>query len=761
MTTNIKNKRILWLINHTTLREFEVPLLVSLGYEVYLPKHLPSDEANRSASIDYSYDNALTIPEDELTVLNNHDFYSGIICSQIADIINTRFNTVIFAFFPNLFEQLVKNFQGNLLLRAFGLNGDASYTGIIKQVFPKDFLSRVEAIEDRFWFAQSYPNLSEVETGALKRKALTLPLGLPESFFSHANSWIGNNRNILFVCPRIASSPNYYGLIYHNFKKHLGALPHIIAGAQPLPIDDPAVKGFQSRNQLDEWLRTCKAMFYHSQEPRHLHYHPLEAIAFGMPLIYLRGGILEQLGEKNQPGACVDFKEAKRKLEAVLNDDRNFIQELLFSQTKILQHFQMNTCRKIWMTSFPEITQTVTTKIQPKRLTIAVLLPVPYRGGSLRAAKSVAKMLILGSKNAKREIKVIFSCVANYYDLPIDFSDLIEMGVEIRETNWEHISNNKLQNTGVCSSALLNEKNFLQPTDNLCNFNDCDFWLQISDRTDPPLAPLKPYGVIVYDYIQRYVPELFANHVEKAFWKTVRNASFVGVTTPQTRIDAIQYAGVRANKVTLLPMEFSPIEVVPQIDSSNQDCYFLWTTNMSIHKNHLRAFQALEIYYKKYQGKLDCFVTGVDTLKLLNGKTKVEYQEKVQSYLHNNPLLLEKLKILGNLPDKEFTYVLSKAKFLWHPTLIDNGTFSVIEAAYHNVPSLSSDYPQMRYIDNMFNLNMLFMNAQNAEDIAKHLLQMEQQHFERRALLPDKNYLTQLSYANQAPKFWEAIEKWL
>ena len=55
-------KRALWLINHTTLRKFEVPLLTELGYEVYLLKSFPYDEGNLSASVDYSYDATLTIP---------------------------------------------------------------------------------------------------------------------------------------------------------------------------------------------------------------------------------------------------------------------------------------------------------------------------------------------------------------------------------------------------------------------------------------------------------------------------------------------------------------------------------------------------------------------------------------------------------------------------------------------------------------------------------------------------------------------------
>lgn len=34
-------RRVLWLLNHTTLRECEVPLLQSMGFEIFTPKRFP------------------------------------------------------------------------------------------------------------------------------------------------------------------------------------------------------------------------------------------------------------------------------------------------------------------------------------------------------------------------------------------------------------------------------------------------------------------------------------------------------------------------------------------------------------------------------------------------------------------------------------------------------------------------------------------------------------------------------------------------
>jgi hypothetical protein len=53
-------RRILWIVNHKTLMSGEVPLLRSLGFEVFVPKILPAHDRNlRSAGVTYDYDAAL------------------------------------------------------------------------------------------------------------------------------------------------------------------------------------------------------------------------------------------------------------------------------------------------------------------------------------------------------------------------------------------------------------------------------------------------------------------------------------------------------------------------------------------------------------------------------------------------------------------------------------------------------------------------------------------------------------------------------
>lgn len=760
-----KDKRILWLINHTTLREFEAPLLTALGYELYTPKCIPDLIYEWSGSIDYSYDHTLTIPKDELDILNQHDFYEGTLTQPILSIINKYFGAVFVVFYPKMLEQVVKGFEGRILLRAFGLDKSTSYGKIIDDALGRHFLSRLQAIGERFWFSEAYPNLHEIEPHALKSRSVYHPLGLPDKFFTHRNTWTGGVNKILFFCSRIKASPTYYGKIYESFKKHFGDIPHLIAGNQPIAVDDPCVAGHQPREKIDEWLRTYNVMFYHSEEPRHLHYHPLEAIVYGMPLIYMREGVLG-ITNKDQPGACTSFKEAREKITRILDGDQAFIKEICRRQVEMLEPFTWEYNLRTWEKNFVSkiMTTPVISKLNNAVKTIGVFLPVGYKGGSLTGAKNIAKMIHLGSRNTNEPINVVFSCIDNHYNIAEDFEDLIELGIPVRETHWSIISRNEAARAqGFTNQRYpLHHPAYVMPNSGIGNFNECDFWLLISDRVNQPLAPIKPYGMIVYDYIQRYVPEIFSTGFsDHSFLATARAADFVITTTPQTKEDAIQYAGVPAHRVHVAPMEFNPLICSFEPNANNEN-YFMWTTNPTPHKNHLRAIEALDIYYGELGGKFDVVMSGSESefFRMDQHCTHIKYTthvKKVRALLEEKPNVRKHLHVMGNLPLSDYVSRLASAKFLWHPTTIDNGTYAVIEAAYYGVPSLSSDYPQMRFMDERFKLNLNFCQSSQARDMAVNLKKMETEHYALCDALPSREFLGQFSFTELAPKFWSLI----
>jgi len=396
---------------------------------------------------------------------------------------------------------------------------------------------------------------------------------------------------------------------------------------------------------------------------------------------------------------------------------------------------------------------------------VAVLLPIKDKGSILVIALNVVKMLQSISK--KEKIEVVFSCISGFYNINVDFKELIDMGIEIRETNWKIVSKSDVTITleYMQIKKELKYSKYLLPSDGIKNFMDCDFWLLVSDRTKLPIAPVNSYGVIVDDYVQRYIPEVFTK-VEKsyelAYIQTVRNANFVLSTTPQTCLDVIQYAGVDKKKCLLGPIVVN----LPKLNTlkyfKNEFDYFIWPTSWDYNHNHENVLEALKIYLNEYNGKLKIIII-FEMIEISNdkkaNKKKLLYIKNIKKILKKDTILKNNIITLDNLDKNEYLSILSYAKFLLHSTLYDNGTLSVVEAAYYAVPSISSKYPQMEYINDKFKLGINFFNPYDPYSIAKCISESEKKNVNIKELLPTQKSLEKFSPKKLANEFWEIIRK--
>jgi glycosyltransferase involved in cell wall biosynthesis len=755
--------RVLWLLNHTTLRKFEIEQLRNAGVdEIFLPKSFPYDEGNLSANVDYSLDAKLSIPQHELDILNAQDWYSSP-SLEAWEIANSYFDVAIIGFFPKQMKSTIRRFKGAVVLRVFGLSKGYSYSELIYKVADERLVRDIKALGRRFWFGAGYEHLHQVESRYLANRNCFLPVGL--STVDTSSEWTGKEPRVLFVCPRIASSPYFEG-IYQNFVTDFGDMPYTIGGAQPIKVEDPRVIGFIPRQDHDQNMREHRVMFYHSQEPNHIHYHPFEAIAAGMPLVFMAGGLLDSIGGIGLPGRCESTAEAKSKIKKILAGDASLIKSIRKTQATLLLAIKAENCAPIWQSNFRRVLDELEKnrreqEICPHRQTkIAVVIPVAYKGGTLRGAKLLAQAIYHGSAQAGEPSEVILLHLDcdSYSDN--DFSDLCHE-VKRRTFNWKQLDANEARRAMRYAGHdgwEPRSDSYSTMDDGIKQLQDCDLWLIVSDRLSKPLLPLRPVIHMVYDYLQRYVP-ILPNGADQSFLNAARTAERTFVTTEFTRKDAIQYAGVPTERIRKLPM-LAPIfskEKKPEKVSSPD--YFIWTTNISVHKNHSNALLALQYYYEDFEGTLNCEVTGVDTSKLLSASPP--HLQDTVSWVKGKRLLSKRISWRGDLPERDYQRLLSGAAFLWHAGRIDNGTFSVIEAACLGIPALSSDYPPMREIDQQFTLNLAWMDANDPKDMARALKAMEQTHRARRTLLPSTEQLAQQSVKNLAGEYWKAIRECL
>lgn len=765
---SIQPLRVLWLLNHTTLRNFEVNQLQEMGAsEIFIPKKFPYDEGNLSASTTYELDEALTLRPDEIAFLNDQDWY-GSPKQEAWDLVNRHFDIAFIGFFPNQIASVCRNFKGAIVLRAFGLGGEETYSKLIRQIGGSSLQSCILTAGKRFWFGMGYDHLADCENSFIANRAVFMPVGLSRG--DVLNEWTGEDGVVFFVCPRIGSSP-YFKRVYEDFLESFKGIPYKIGGAQPISVDDPNIYGFLSIREYANVMRRSRVMFYHSQEANHIHYHPFEAIRVGMPLVFMAGGMLDRMGGRELPGRCTSLIEARSKIERILANDQKLIDRIRSTQVVLLEPMKPENCASAWQSGFRQVIlgleiyreeqakRPITRR--PKR--IAVIVPVGYRGGSLRGAMALSQALYTGSRQMNEAAELVFAHLDDPAIYSEDAFDELYSGVTRRSFQWKILSaaeaRRAMRYAGFDGWEPTAE-NYIVPEDGMRQFLDCDLWVIISDRLSYAVLPIRPVVLMVDDYMQRYV-DLLAHGADAAFLAAARSAEKVLVTTDFTYRDATQYAGIRPDRLSKVPM-LVPESPILRLAESSVDAprkFFLWTTNAALHKNHLKAAEALRLYYEELEGQLDCRVTGVNTKNMLT--SELPHLKSMAELFGRSKLLRRRVKWMGELPEAQYRRILSSASFLWHAGQIDNGTFSVIEAACLGVPSLSSDYPAMQEIDRQFSLRLAWMNPASSRDMAKKLKQMEIEADLRRTKLPSAAELHAQRIECHAKAYWQEIRSCL
>ena len=348
--------RLLWIVNHRTLMQAEVPILLGLGHEVFVPKIIPGDDPEyRSGVVTLEYDASLSVPPSALRVLNAHDFYRREWSPTVAGILDRYFDVLVTSVSAYLtpLSEATRKFHGTVVARVFGREDPRRYSEFL-EAGPAPLLDQIRAMGRRFVFGQGYANLAEIETQELRDRAATITVPLPTHAFEHAGQWTGRGEHTILLCPTIRRT-GYYRMVYEGVKRDFGDLPHLIFGGQTERIDDPAVLPYLSDEALLDLYRSAPVFIYPSSEPRHVHYSPLEAMVVGTPVLYRRGALIDFLSDRaSLPGACGDTGEMRAKAQALLGGDRRLADEVRAGQGRVLVLFTAQLARTQWEAALGE-----------------------------------------------------------------------------------------------------------------------------------------------------------------------------------------------------------------------------------------------------------------------------------------------------------------------------------------------------------------------------------------------------------------------
>ena len=396
-----------------------------------------------------------------------------------------------------------------------------------------------------------------------------------------------------------------------------------------------------------------------------------------------------------------------------------------------------------------------------------MLLPDACRGELLDTAINQALMLKMGSEAAGEAAEVVVAAATGRSDAVRKLRRLAENGIVVRETTWEKISKEELGIAGRYMGVQfhLDASTCIYPSDGARNFLDCDFWYVIADRNAPALAPLRPYAVFVNDCLQRYVPEMIGGLHDAGFIATVRGSAIAVCTAPFTRDDLVQYVGLPARNVSMVPPSFKsvslPVDAVRSRPMPSR-AYMLWQTDVLPNGNHEIALRGIQRYFESLDGTLDVVVAGPDTAKFDPGAEPGEVSDhvrRVRLQLAQNKSSTGRIRWAGDPDHDEYVSLLGGAQVLFHPSLIDGGPLSAAAAAGLGVPTLSNDYPAMRFYDSAFGLRTTFFDATDESSIANALKDAEARLTELKRRLPGPADLAKFDLDTAAPSLWNVVRQ--
>jgi glycosyltransferase involved in cell wall biosynthesis len=377
-----------------------------------------------------------------------------------------------------------------------------------------------------------------------------------------------------------------------------------------------------------------------------------------------------------------------------------------------------------------------------KNARLAILLPSAWRGGILRYAFALARLVASRDWPGIGRIGVVIGLPG---DGPYDWRTLDRQAAEcnllsLRRMEWRTWPTSLIKKVyPFVEISRSIEPEVALPRDFRNNFLDCDAWIIFSSSLEGYVFPVRPYAVYCDDIIPRYVPQIFDdptgaeaperwNQQLRTFlgWRAAR---CVFATTPETLSDVVSYAGVPSIRADLVPIlaetPKKPDPSIPSLQPTGAPSIVL-ITNLSPHKNNVLGVEILRKYYEEQAGTLPLKLIGVQTQEL-NPQTQTSHPGARAFSLA--PSVLQRTQFLGEVSDDAYIDLIRNAAVVWHNVIMDNGTLVAFDAARYGRQFVSTDYPQMRYLCARYGIDAIWYKPDDTQSGAV-ALKLAERRFE-------------------------------
>jgi glycosyltransferase involved in cell wall biosynthesis len=370
----------------------------------------------------------------------------------------------------------------------------------------------------------------------------------------------------------------------------------------------------------------------------------------------------------------------------------------------------------------------------PSRLEAFLFLQNAYEGGVWQATKELLRALV--EINRERQELTL---TVGVHDEQKDTSSLEQLYPEIHFQRFQMEGISKKRAERFLSRAAIDLSK--HPYDDFSFLGDCetaalraDAWLALVDRFKAPLLPLRPYGVLVYDMLQRHVPKNFEpwffDDAARGMRPTVENAQMVLVTSPATREDVLVEYDLDPSRVQLAPVacdthrRFAGLAAEPVLLPRKP--FILNVANAIPHKGGsvlLRGYARL----KKRLGEQTPLLVMCGWMThalspLYQGDIYHPAFQKMRMLV--NQLGLKDTRdvvFLGFVSDGQLLDLYQRCAVVVNAAKYDNGSFSLIEARYFGCPVVCSRYPASEYLCERFGIPAEFFPVDDDAGLSEAL----------------------------------------
>jgi glycosyltransferase involved in cell wall biosynthesis len=265
-----------------------------------------------------------------------------------------------------------------------------------------------------------------------------------------------------------------------------------------------------------------------------------------------------------------------------------------------------------------------------------------------------------------------------------------------------------------------------------------DAWLALLDRFPLPLLPARPYGVWVYDMIQRYVPEFFgeeffANVVRGGMRPTLRNANVIVTTSLATQQDVVETYGVGRHQLRLVPLACEPHlrfgTLVAEPVELPRESFLLYPSNAGGHKGAAVVLRAYARLKERLGDQAPLLVQCGTNSEAFSGKYQPQPTDPPHWTVTRNlvkDLELEEgrdVVFLGFVNERQLLDLYERCLVVVNAAKYDNGSYSLVEGRYFGRPLISTEYPAAVNLCERFRLPAKFFPVEDDAALAKLLHQ--------------------------------------